>query len=107
MSLKGPDSCEICAQEIIPGTPQIRITSDAIVESQTNGNLSLTGNKVVVFAIFHVDCIDESLRGSNLEQEDFDAVPYIDEARCLRRVLLKTSGPKADRRLRVIVGGAA
>lgn len=70
--------CELCVEEVHDYEPHVRISADAAVRMATGAYGSLMDNKMMVFAVFHSDCLMETM-----EREDCDDVPYIHEARSL------------------------
>lgn len=78
--------CDLCMESISESEPQVRIGVDSVVRNQDGSYSSLVKNQVLVFAVFHSECVHVTLG-----RDDCDDVPYIEEA----RMLLTTFGADA------------
>jgi hypothetical protein len=74
-------TCEICLECVNNYEPHIRIGADTVLRDQHGSYCSLMSNRVMVFAVFHTECL------ANANNSDYDEVGYIDEARELVNVL--------------------
>lgn len=70
--------CELCAEHITEGQPHIRISADAAVHDGKGNVGALNGNKILVFAAFHSECVMDTMHNS-----ECDDVPYVWEARSI------------------------
>ncbi len=103
--------CELCMETVNELEPQIRLGADAVVQNPTGGYSSMMNNTVMVFAVFHNECIQVTL-----ERVDCDDIPYIEEARALltslgtdAKIVSKETSviqePKVKRHLVCLQGG--
>lgn len=72
--------CGICFEVVKDGQPAVRIAADTAVSNGEGGYSSLTNREVLVFALFHSECVMETARS-----EECDDVEYIEEARDILR----------------------
>lgn len=68
--------CEICGQEIVPGTRTARVLAQTCVSDGHGGGSQTPEDHEVVFAVFHTECV-----ASTFSARECDVVAYVAEAR--------------------------
>lgn len=68
--------CELCMESVSDYEEHIRIGVDSVVRVPDGSYRSLVNNRVIVFSVFHNECIK-----STLDRDDCEDVFYIHEAR--------------------------
>lgn len=67
--------CEICLEKVTDYQPHVRVGADTVVKDQQGAYCSLMSNKVMVFAVYHTDCL------KSVNMDDCDDVAYIEEVK--------------------------
>lgn len=90
--------CEICLESVNYYEPHIRIGADQVIQDQHGVFTSLMKNNVMVFAVYHTDCLQA------VNPDDAYDVLYIEEAKELLDTL-EDSNDAQDNRIVGTRGG--
>lgn len=82
--------CQICLENVNHYQPHVRIGADQVVQDQHGSYASLMRNNVMVFAVYHTECVQA------VDEQDCDDVVYIEEVKELLDTL-DDSGSQDER----------